>query len=47
LQLSRQSRPLPTMHLDPAVTSIFDFTTDSFRLEDYDAWPSIVAKVAV
>ncbi|XWW44335.1 thymidylate synthase [Fibrella sp. USSR17] len=46
-QLSRSFRPLPTMRLNPAVTSIFDFTYGDFTLENYDPWPAIKAPVAV
>ncbi len=47
LQLAREPRPLPTMHIDPAVRSIFDFKFDHFRLEGYDPHPHIAAPVAV
>ncbi|MEX1017463.1 MAG: thymidylate synthase [Phycisphaeraceae bacterium] len=46
-QLTRTPRPLPTMTLNPAVTSIFDFTFDDFTLENYDPHPHIKAPVAV
>lgn len=46
-QLSRTPRPLPTMHLNPAVKDIFSFTYDDFTLEGYDPWPAIKASVAV
>jgi len=46
-QLSRASRPLPTMRLNPDVTSVFDFSYDDFTLENYDPWPAIKAPVAV
>jgi thymidylate synthase len=46
-QLSRSFRPLPTMRLNPAVHSVFDFTYDDFTLENYDPWPAIKAPVAV
>ncbi|MEJ1161592.1 thymidylate synthase [Prosthecomicrobium sp. N25] len=47
LQLARSPRPLPTMRLDPAVKSLFDFSYESFRLEGYDPHPHIAAAVAV
>ncbi len=47
LQLTRELRPLPTMKIDPNVTSIFDFTIDDFTLENYNPHPHIKADVAV
>jgi len=47
LQLSRELRPLPTMRLNPAVTSVFDFKFEDFTLENYNPWPAIKAPVAV
>jgi thymidylate synthase len=46
-QLSREPRPLPTMHLNPAVKDLFAYTYDDFRLEGYDPHPAIKAPVAV
>ena len=46
-QLSRAPLPLPTMRINPAVDSIFDFTFDDFELRDYQAHPHIKAQVAV
>jgi thymidylate synthase len=47
LQLSRQPRPLPVMRLNPAVDSIFNFSYEDFKLENYDPHPAIKAPVAV
>jgi thymidylate synthase len=47
LQLSRAPRPLPRMHIDPGVSSIFDFKFGHFRLEGYEPHPHISAPVAV
>ena len=46
-QLSRKPRPLPTMRLNPAINSIFDFTFEDFTLENYDPHPLIKGVVAV
>lgn len=47
LQLSRETRPLPQMKLNPAVNSLFDFTYDDFELVGYDPHPAIKAPVAI
>jgi thymidylate synthase len=47
LQLTRQPRALPTMTLNPEVTSIFDFRFGDFTLEQYDPYPGIKAPIAV
>lgn len=47
LQLSRDPLPLPTMHINPNIDSIFDFKIDDFELRDYQAHPHIKAQVAV
>ncbi|GAB2798939.1 thymidylate synthase [Rhabdobacter roseus] len=47
LQLSREPRPLPSLRLNPAVKSVFDFQFEDFTLENYDPWPGIKAPVAV
>ena len=46
-QFTRTPRPLPQMRLNPAVTDIFGFQYDDFKLENYDPWPAIKAPVAV
>lgn len=47
LQLTREPRPLPTMHINPEVNDIFSFKYEDFRLENYDPHPAIKAAVAV
>jgi thymidylate synthase len=46
-QLSRQPYPLPTMHLNPRIDSIFDFDYEDFDLQNYRSHPAIKAQVAV
>jgi len=46
-QLARDIRPCPTMKLNPARTSLFDFVYDDFTLTDYDPHPSISAPIAI
>jgi len=47
LQLTRTPKPLPTMRLNPARTSLFDFVFEDFELLNYDPHPAIKAPVAV
>jgi thymidylate synthase len=47
LQLSREPRPLPKMHLNPEIKNIFDFSFEDFSLTDYDPHPHIKGAVAV
>jgi thymidylate synthase len=46
-QLSRDTRPLPTLKLNTDVTDLFAFTIDDIALVDYDPHPRISAPVAV
>jgi len=46
-QLAREPRPLPTMVINPAVESLFDFVFEDFELQGYDPHPHIKAPVAV
>ena len=45
-QLIREPRKLPTMHLNPEVKSIFDYTYEDFTLEGYDPHPAIKAPLS-
>ncbi len=47
LQLAREPFPPPTMRLNPAVKSIFDFRYEDFSLEHYQCHPAIPAPIAV
>jgi thymidylate synthase len=47
LQLSRDTRPLPKMQINPDVKSIFDFKFEDFTLQDYDPHPHIKGAVAI
>lgn len=46
-QLQRQPFPLPTMHLNPDVKSLFDFSFDDFELRGYRSHEPIRAPIAV
>lgn len=46
-QLTRTTRPLPTMKIDSSIKDIFGFKYEHFELEDYDPAPHIKAPVAV
>ncbi len=46
-QLSREPMSLPTMWINPNVKSIFDFSFEDFKLENYQSHPSIKAPIAV
>jgi len=47
LQLTREPRKLPVMHINPDVKSIFGFRYEDFTLTDYDPYPHIKAEVSV
>jgi len=47
LQLTRPTRALPVMKINPAVKDIFAFRYEDFVLEGYDPHPHIKAAVAV
>ena len=47
LQLTREPRALPKMHINPDVRDIFAFKFDDFTLSDYDPYPHIKAEVSV
>lgn len=46
-QLRRTLRPLPVLHINPAVTSLFDFQYEDFEITGYAPHPHIKAPVAV
>lgn len=46
-QLTRISRPLPIMKINPNVTSIFDFKYEDFELSEYHPYAHIKASVSV
>lgn len=47
LQLTRDTRPLPVMRLNPEAKDLFAFRFEDFTLEGYDPHPHIPAPVAV
>ena len=47
LQLAREPRALPRMHLNADVTDLFAFRYEDFRLEGYEPHPRISAPIAV
>ncbi|MFK7772950.1 MAG: thymidylate synthase [Saprospiraceae bacterium] len=47
LQLTRETRSLPQMKINPNVKSIFDFKYEDFELTNYDPHPHIKAAVSI
>ncbi len=47
LQLSRETRKLPQMEINPSVKSIFDFKFEDFTLKNYNPHPHIKGAVSV
>jgi thymidylate synthase len=47
LQLSRETRKLPEMKLNPDIQSLFDFSFDDFELINYNPHPHIKGKISV
>ena len=46
-QLTRQPRPLPTMHINPAAKDLFALSYEDFIPDGYEPHPHIKAAVAV
>ena len=44
--IARKPYDAPKLWMDPSVTDFYDFTTESFRLEGYEAWP-LATKIPV
>jgi len=47
LQLTRDPRPLPTVKLNPEVSSVFDFRFEDFSIENYKPHPHIKGAISV
>lgn len=47
LQLSREPRNLPVMKINPEIKSIFDFSYEDFKLENYNPHDAIKADVSI
>lgn len=47
LQLGRDPYPLPTMKINPLISSIFDFKYEDFELMDYQCHPAIKAPISI
>jgi len=46
-QLSRKPKTLPTLWINPDITSLDNFTMQDFELHEYTPWPAIKAAMAV
>lgn len=46
-QLTRDPKPLPTVKLNPEITSVFDFRFEDFTIENYDPHPHIKGAISV
>jgi thymidylate synthase len=47
LQLTRDPKPLPTVQLNPEITSVFDFRFEDITVEHYDPHPLIKGAISV
>jgi thymidylate synthase len=47
LQISRETRSLPTMTINPEIKDIFGFSINDFTLEGYDPHPHIKGEIAI
>jgi len=47
LQLNREPKALPRVHLNPEVKDIFDFKFDDFQVENYNPHPHIKGTISV
>ena len=45
--LDREQYPAPKVTLDPAIKNFYDFTPDSFTVEDYQAGPQETFEIAI
>jgi thymidylate synthase len=45
--LGREPKELPSLWLNPEVKRVDDFSMEDIKLEDYEAWPTIKAPIAV
>jgi thymidylate synthase len=45
--LDREQYPAPKVTLDPAIKNFYDFTPDSFIIENYQAGPQETFEIAI